>query len=213
MHKNLPSEKPILSGFAYFIASINVESKSLPEKGASFMNQESGIFERRSASEGSLIMREGEPGNCAYLVQSGRVVVFTEHGGQKIELARLGVGEIFGEMALASDMPRSASVQALEECNLIIITREVLSNKLARSDSTVQAIVKMLINRMNQSNEALTKKKTSIKELMRTNWDIYNNILSTLPKSQRKTFENGVRPKLDDFIETLQTFEKRFSKK
>ncbi len=177
------------------------------------MNKDSEIFERRFVSQGGLVMREGEPGNCAYLVQSGRVIVYTQCDGQKVELARLGVGEIFGEMALASDIPRSATVQALEDCNLIVITREALNKKIARSDATVQAIVKMLIRRMISSNNAVAQKRTSFSDLSKTSRTIYKAILAGLPQSQKKPFENGVGTRLEDFLNAASAFEKRFLKK
>ncbi|MCB1532513.1 MAG: cyclic nucleotide-binding domain-containing protein [Alphaproteobacteria bacterium] len=116
------------------------------------------ILERRFIPEGTLVMRQGDPGNCAYLIQSGTVSVYTEKDGKKVEHARLGAGEIFGEMALVFDEPRSASVKAVKDTSLIILTREAFKQKLNKTDPTIKAIVGMLIKRVGKANEKLAAK-------------------------------------------------------
>ena len=81
------------------------------------------IYDRVAFEKGKVIIKEGDTHAQAYLIQSGRVGVYTERDGKKIELAVLGKGEIVGEMALISDQVRSASVETLEDCNLILISR------------------------------------------------------------------------------------------
>ena len=98
------------------------------------------ILERCFVPEGKLVVKEGEDGNCAYLIQSGSVTVFTYNEGARIDLANFEAGEIFGELALIFDEPRSASVVANEDCNLIVITRNTLKHKLDNSDPTVKEI-------------------------------------------------------------------------
>lgn len=115
------------------------------------------ILERKYVAKGSMIIKEGDDAYSAYLIQSGSVRVFTKRNTQDHELAQLGVGDICGEMALIGDNYRSANVQALEDCNLIVITRTAFEDKLRNSDPTIQAIVKMLISRMIASNEKRTQ--------------------------------------------------------
>ncbi|MCB9981372.1 MAG: cyclic nucleotide-binding domain-containing protein, partial [Rhodospirillales bacterium] len=110
------------------------------------------ILERRFVPKGTLIMEEGEPGNCAYLIQSGVVEVFTQNEGRELRLAKLDLGQIFGEMALIFDELRTASVRALEDCNLIVITRQSFQAKLGKTDPTIAAIVKMLTQRVISAN-------------------------------------------------------------
>ena len=156
-------------------------------------------------------MRQGDPGNCAYLIQSGKVSVYTEHDDKKVELARLELGEIFGEMAIVFDEPRTASVKAVEDCNLIIITRDALKKKLERSDPTVKAIVRMLTKRIVTANNTVIQKKTDTADLIDTSRMIYDNILNGLPRGQQRTFQNAVLPKLDEFLDSLRAFNDRFA--
>ena len=76
------------------------------------MRKNTVILERRFVSAGSILISEGDEAHNAYLIQSGSVSVFTKTGeGKEVELARLGVGEICGEMALFNEKRRSASVR------------------------------------------------------------------------------------------------------
>ncbi len=116
------------------------------------MTNERIILERRFVPKGTAIIKEDDDAYSAYLIQSGEVSVFTNKDGKEIELARLGAGEICGEMALIADDKRTASVRTVEDCNLIVITRSAFEEKLRNSDPTIRAVVSMLIKRIIASN-------------------------------------------------------------
>jgi len=117
------------------------------------MSKDRVILERRYVPKGTVVIKEGEEAYAAFLIQSGSVRVFQERNGKKIELATLGIGEICGEMALINDQPRGASVETAEDCNLVVITRSAFEDKLKNTDTTIQAIVKMLIKRVETANQ------------------------------------------------------------
>lgn len=166
------------------------------------------ILERRYVPEGTLIIKEGEDGSCAYLIQSGSATVFTYNKDTRVNLASLEVGDIFGELSLIFDEPRSASVEAKEDCNLIVITRQTLEHKLDNSDPTVRAIVQMLTKRILSVNNTLVNKQSNVEELINTSRIIYQNILTSMPRSEQREFQNAVLPKLDAFLESLRKFQK-----
>ena len=168
------------------------------------------ILERRFVPQDTLIMKEGDPGNSAYLIQSGSVEVYTENDEKKISLAKLDVGQIFGEMALVFDERRTASVRSLEDCNLIVITRQSFQQKLSKTDPTIKAIVQMLTQRIISANNTLVNKKSSTDDLVETTQIIYQNLLSSLPKNRQRTFQNGVLPKLDEFLNAIRSFDDRY---
>ena len=66
---------------------------------------------------GRTVVREGERGNCFYIIASGSVRVVLEEAAR--EVARLGEGNLFGEMAAVCPQPRSATVITTESCELI----------------------------------------------------------------------------------------------
>ena len=82
----------------------------------------------RRLPEGEFVIREGEPGQSFFFVATGEVRVFATDGlGRDKELARLHENAVFGEMALLSAQPRNASVQVVDEADLLEVTRESLA--------------------------------------------------------------------------------------
>ena len=78
---------------------------------------------------GALVIREGEPGNSFFFVASGQLRVFATDGlGRQTELAALGENAVFGEMALLSAQPRSASVGCVTEVDLLEVGRQSLAS-------------------------------------------------------------------------------------
>ena len=61
---------------------------------------------------GRIVFRQGEPGDCAYFIQTGEVEVILEENGRETVIRTMYAGEYFGEMALLSNAPRSATVRA-----------------------------------------------------------------------------------------------------
>lgn len=171
---------------------------------------DAGVLERRAFAKGETIIYQGEMGVSAFLIQSGEVVVFTENGGKRIELARMGPGQIVGEMALVSDTTRTASVQATTDCNLITITREVLQEKLNKSDPTVRALVQMLMKRLSNSNKVLARKSVDADELAPLLNAFYQQIHDSLPAVQKKSLENQVLPAMETFLQAVEDFRKRY---
>ncbi|HXU70346.1 MAG TPA: cyclic nucleotide-binding domain-containing protein [Polyangia bacterium] len=76
---------------------------------------------------GAAVVREGEPGTSFFLVAGGNVRVYaTDALGRETELARLGEGAIFGELALVAAQPRSASVEVVGEADLLEMGADAL---------------------------------------------------------------------------------------
>jgi CRP-like cAMP-binding protein len=87
-----------------------------------------GTLVLRRLPAGALVIREGEPGNAFYFVAAGRLRVYATDGlGRHTELAELGEHAVFGEMALLSAQPRSASVACVTEVDLFEVGRQSLA--------------------------------------------------------------------------------------
>lgn len=85
--------------------------------------------------KGELIFSEGASGQNAYIVRRGEVQVVKHTGSQgQVVLKTLGPGELFGEMALITANPRSASVVAVTDVELEVLDRDTFAQKL-RSDT------------------------------------------------------------------------------
>lgn len=94
--------------------------------------------------EGEEIFVEGESGDALYLVVDGKVRVHRE--GKVI--AELGERECFGEMAILDAAPRSATVTALKDANLLKITREDFQEIMAEKPEIAQGIIRVLSARL-----------------------------------------------------------------
>jgi CRP-like cAMP-binding protein len=87
-----------------------------------------GTLVLRRLPVGAHVIREGEPGNSFYFVAGGELTVFATDGlGRQTQLARLGENAVFGEMALLSAQPRTATVGCLTEVDLFEVGRQSLA--------------------------------------------------------------------------------------
>jgi NADH:quinone reductase (non-electrogenic) len=74
---------------------------------------------------GQIVCREGDRGDWLYVVTDGEVEVLRQNGGgEPTSVGRLGPGECFGEIALVSDRPRTATVRAVKPTNVLAVDRE-----------------------------------------------------------------------------------------
>lgn len=102
----------------------------------------------------SVVIAEGEPGDAAYVILEGRCVAYRVENGTEIELRTMVAGDVFGETAVFSHKPRTASVRAATEIVLLVVTREVLSKALGLN-SWMGAFVKALADRFREADERL----------------------------------------------------------
>lgn len=96
---------------------------------------------------GEVIVREGETGDSLYVVLQGRVEVSKGLEGRSRVVAELGSGEVFGEMTLFLNAPRSATVRALEECRLLRVGRAAVSALLADDPALLERLASLVAAR------------------------------------------------------------------
>ena len=90
-------------------------------------------------------MTEGVRSDSLYVILSGRVKVFvSDEDGRDLVLNVQGLGEYFGELAL-DEGPRSASVAALEPCQLAVISYEAIKSFIARHPDAAMQLIRVLI--------------------------------------------------------------------
>ncbi|MCB9977989.1 MAG: cyclic nucleotide-binding domain-containing protein [Rhodospirillales bacterium] len=111
--------------------------------------------ETRSFPPGASIITEGVQAQAAYMVKDGFVTVFREMDGKDCVLARLGPGSVFGEMALLRYDCHTLSVRAETQAELYVIPAALLAEQIRQTPPLVRAILDMLLDRVNETNEAL----------------------------------------------------------
>lgn len=106
-------------------------------------------------AKGAEVFREGDFGSCAYLIERGRVEISIERSGRSVVLADRGPGEIFGEMAIIDNQPRSATVSASEDCELLMITREQLNRRIEDCDPILRVCLNVVLERFRATMDQL----------------------------------------------------------
>ncbi len=114
------------------------------------------MISRRSAARGSAIMHEGDPTDSLYIVISGRLkVMMGEADGKETILSIIGPGEFFGEMGLIDDNPRSASVIAIEPCEMLTLTKRAFRNCLVENAGLAMAVMRVLVRRLREADRKI----------------------------------------------------------
>ena len=102
---------------------------------------------------GELIVEEGQTGNGLYIIVSGNVEVLKgDLTANPQVLAKRGAGDVFGEMALLGEWPRTASVRALDEVQCLGIDRWVFLSQLERHPQVTIRMLQILAQRLRDSD-------------------------------------------------------------
>jgi eukaryotic-like serine/threonine-protein kinase len=101
---------------------------------------------RKLFPAGTVILREGDVGDAAYMIVSGRCRAYRSVGGGDETLAIMDAGDVFGEMALLLDEPRSASVEALDAVTCLVLGKTTMTEGLGLNGWT-GALVRALAQR------------------------------------------------------------------
>jgi CRP-like cAMP-binding protein len=122
--------------------------------------------EEEAHATGTKIFQYGDPGDKLFIILEGKVRISREVAGMGEEaLAVLGAGEVFGEMSLLDESPRSADARVHERCRLLVITKEAFDDLLfLHKDLAYEVLwncVRILSSRLRETNEKLTFLTTS----------------------------------------------------
>jgi CRP/FNR family cyclic AMP-dependent transcriptional regulator len=93
-----------------------------------------------------IIFREGDPGDCAYLIERGEILITKKTpDGDELELGRLGPGAIFGEMAMIDMQPRMAKATAMIDTTLTFVNHQMFEKKMQAADPFLHALLLILV--------------------------------------------------------------------
>ncbi len=107
------------------------------------------ILERQVVGPGINIFRKGEAGDIAYIVMRGEVEIFTfKENNEPVFLAKVGRGQMFGEMSLLNNRTRTATAFTKDGAELLKIPHRFLQKKLGAVDPFVRYWVEYLANRV-----------------------------------------------------------------
>lgn len=115
------------------------------------------ILNRQHYHKGDRIFRTGDGATSAFLIQAGSVDITIGQGDDETVVSTLGPGEIFGEMALLDEAPRSAAAVARESTTCVLITRTDFQKRVDKSDAFIRALLSLLTKRLRDTTSAQSK--------------------------------------------------------
>jgi CRP/FNR family cyclic AMP-dependent transcriptional regulator len=114
------------------------------------------VVTRKSVTRSTTVMAGGDPTDSLYIVLSGRLkVMMSDADGKEVILSILGPGEFFGEMGLIDDAPRSASVVAIEACELLSIAKRDFKKCLSDNFEMTMAVMRGLVRRLRDADRKI----------------------------------------------------------
>jgi len=125
------------------------------------------VIEILPLAKGQFLFKQGDPATSAYILNSGAIGIFKEVEGKRQPIARVKKGEFFGEMAIIDGRPRRNSAMALEDCTLSLVSKDMIEEKLASSDSLIRTLLHMLSNSLRMVHEAYAPKGRNIVDAVR----------------------------------------------
>jgi NTE family protein len=103
-------------------------------------------------SGGTVLFRQADPAQDAYILVAGRLGVFLDSGTGMRLIAQIAPGELVGEMALISSEPRSATVVALRDSEIVRIPRDSADRFMASSPQLMLYMIRLLTSRLQRRN-------------------------------------------------------------
>ena len=109
--------------------------------------------------DGENIIRQGDVGDCMFVIQEGKVAVIVEKDGQEVQLAVRSEGDFVGEMAIFERDVRSATIRALGDVRMLTIDKKNFLRRISQDPSMAFRIVETMSRRIRDLSEENAKLK------------------------------------------------------
>ena len=104
-----------------------------------------------------VIVKQGDPGSCMYVVQEGQVEAIAESDGREMRLRVMGPNDFFGEMALFGTEKRSCTIRALGKARVMTIDKKSFLGGIQEDPSLAFRIVKVMSQRIRDLTDRLAE--------------------------------------------------------
>jgi CRP-like cAMP-binding protein len=106
-----------------------------------------------------VVCRQGERGDCMYVIQAGRAEVLREEDGAEIVLGELMTGDVFGEMAIFEREPRSATVRVKGQARVLTLDKRSFLRRVHEDPSLAFRILQRMSSRIRALNQEVSRLK------------------------------------------------------
>ena len=110
---------------------------------------------------GEMLFGEGESSRAMYLLQKGIIRLFKKKGDASIELDSVRAGQVLGELAFFDGNPRSASGEALTDCELIEVSGPTFQAVLGNMPDWLKILLKTVVSRLRAASNRIRQLETS----------------------------------------------------
>ncbi len=109
--------------------------------------------------DGEVIFRQGDVGDCMYVIQEGQVEIIAGQDGKEVRLAVRGEGEFFGEMAIFEHELRSATVRALGTVRVLTVDERNFLRRIHEDPSLAYRVVQTMSRRIRELSTEVVRLK------------------------------------------------------
>ncbi|MEE9336042.1 MAG: ABC transporter transmembrane domain-containing protein [Granulosicoccaceae bacterium] len=113
--------------------------------------------EAKNVTQGERVFKQGDPGDSLFIIVDGTAGIMISNGVSEQKVRECGANEVIGELALLSDKPRSASVDAITDLAILYLRRDVFIEMLRTDGEIGYQILQVVVNRFVDSNQKLAK--------------------------------------------------------
>jgi CRP-like cAMP-binding protein len=106
---------------------------------------------------GEVVFRQGDKGNCMFVIQDGEVEAVVESDGKELRLRTMGPNEFFGEMALFEKEVRTATIRAVKPSRILSIDKKNFLGGIHEDPSLAYRIVQTMSHRIRDLTDRLAR--------------------------------------------------------
>lgn len=111
----------------------------------------------REYADKEVICRQGETGNCMYVIQAGEATVLREEASAEVVIGKLRTGDVFGEMAIFDRQPRSATVRANGTARVLTLDKRAFLRRVHEDPFLAFRILQQMSLRIRALNDELLR--------------------------------------------------------
>jgi CRP/FNR family cyclic AMP-dependent transcriptional regulator len=107
--------------------------------------------------DGEVLVRQGDAGDCMYVIQEGQAEIYMERDGKEVVLRTASAGEVIGEMAIFERVVRSASVRAKGDMRALTVDKRNFLKRINEDPSLAFRLVKLMSRKIREMSEEVAR--------------------------------------------------------
>jgi CRP-like cAMP-binding protein len=114
--------------------------------------------------DGEIVARQGEAGDCMFVVQDGEVEIVAENDGTEVVLRSAGRNEILGEMAIFERAPRSATIRAKGKVRILTLDKRNFLRRINEDPSLAFSMIETMSHRVRDLSHEVVELRAALRE-------------------------------------------------